>query len=135
MYPNKTPYIILLLQCCLISVVMLSGCAAVRMHREMTQTRNLQIEEVDLQKVSDGSYTGSYSYAGFSYKVVVVVGAHRITQINILQNRTTGKAKLAEDVIPAVVKEQKVNVDAHTGATSTSKALLKAVEDALKNRQ
>lgn len=67
------------------------------------------------------------------YKVKTIVEAHRIVDIKIIQNRDTKHAKSAEGVIPEIIKEQTPNVDAISGATTTSKALMKAVEKSLES--
>jgi uncharacterized protein with FMN-binding domain len=60
------------------------------------------------------------------------VQEHRIQQIDVLKNREESEyAKKAEGVVEKVLKSQSLKVDAVTGATTTSKALLKAIESAL----
>ena len=61
----------------------------------------------------------------------VIVRDHRIEGINVLENGTSEYAKKAEGVIGRVIELNKANVDVVSGATTTSKALLKAVEAAL----
>lgn len=52
--------------------------------------------------------------------------------IEILKHRN-GKGKKAEVIIDDVIKEQSLLVDAVTGATISSRAIFKAIEDALKS--
>jgi len=106
----------------------LSSCA----YKEMKKVRSMPINEVDLSNVQDGSYKGDFSYGGFTYEVEVTVKEHRIENIEILKNRDTKHAKKAEGVVEKVLNAQSLEVDAVTGATTTSKALLKAIENALK---
>ena len=112
----------------LLVVFVLSSCAS----KEMKQVRNIPINEVDLSNVQDGSYKGDFSYGGFTYEVEVTVKEHRIDNIEILKNRDTKHAKKAEGVVEKVLNAQSLKVDVVTGATTTSKALLKAIENALK---
>jgi len=107
--------------------VFLASC----MSPEVKSVRALAIESVDLSKVPDGTYEGSYAYGSFSYVVSVHVDNGRIVAIDILKNRATNHAIMAEGVVSRVLSEQKTDVDAVTGATTTSKALLKAIENAL----
>jgi uncharacterized protein with FMN-binding domain len=72
---------------------------------EVKAVRALPIDHVDLAKVRDGTYQGDFAYGGFDYQVQVTVAGHQIKQKN--------------------------DVDAVSGATTTSKALLKAIERAL----
>ncbi len=106
----------------------LAGCVS----KEALQTRQIPIGHVDLEKVKDGEYSGDFTYGGFTYVVNVAVGNHAITRINVIHNRNTSHAKKAEGVISRIMAEQKNDMDAVSGATTTSKALLKAVENALR---
>jgi len=100
-------------------------------NRVLKEVRNAEIRDIDLSKVADGSYVGEFSYSNTTCRVEVVVGNHRIEAVNILENGSTDYAKKAEGVVEKVIAGQKTNVDAVSGATTTSKALLKAVEAAL----
>jgi uncharacterized protein with FMN-binding domain len=101
------------------------------MRAEIQRTRAMTVNDVSIAEIPDGSYTGSYEYGGFTYSLRCMVSQGRLENIRILQNRTTKYAKKAEGIIPKVIERQKVNVDAVTGATATSKALMKAIERAL----
>jgi uncharacterized protein with FMN-binding domain len=92
--------------------------------------RNLPIEHVDLTKIENGVYSGKVNY-GSDYEVRVSLKNHKITNIEILQNRESIYAKIAEGIMYKILFENKNNVDVVTGATTTSKVLLKAVEKAL----
>ena len=84
-----------------------------------------------LAKVREGTYQGDFAYGGFDYQVQVTVTNHQIRDIAVVKNRHTRQAKMAEDVLPRILDRQKNDVGAVSGATTTSKALLKAVEKAL----
>jgi uncharacterized protein with FMN-binding domain len=113
--------------CSLLTLLLVSSCA----NTEINETRKLAIKSIDLQQTHDGMYTGEYSYGKFEYKVDVVIKDHQIKEINVLNNRGTKHAKMAEAVIAEVLKNQKNDVDVVSGATTTSKALLKAIEEAI----
>jgi len=117
---------------CIVIILLCSGlmaCTQLKMVREMP------INDIDMAQVEDGTYTGDFTYGlfgiDFTYVVETDVAANQITDIRVVQNRDTRHAKLAEKVIPRVIEAQSPNVDAHTGATTTSKALLKAIEHSL----
>ena len=97
---------------------------------ELSHYRNLPIGAIDLDKVEDGLYFGEAKY-GFEYKVKVVVRNHSIKDIVILQNRDSFYAVLAEGIKFKIIREQRINPDAITGATTTSKILMKSIEDAI----
>ena len=61
----------------------------------------------------------------------VLVKNHSIESIKVLQNGTSEYAHKAEGVLQKVLSAQSLKVDVVTGATTTSKALLKATENAL----
>ena len=105
----------------------LVGCAS----QEVLMMRQMKIQDVDMSSVMDGAHVGSYSHSGFEYRIQAVVRDHTITDIIILNNRDTKYARKAEEVAAEIIKEQTPNVDAVSGATTTSKALMKAVENAL----
>ena len=62
---------------------------------------------------------------------MTITDPDELVTIEILQNRDTKHAKLSEGVIYEMIKKQTPNVDAISGATTTSKALMKAVENSL----
>jgi uncharacterized protein with FMN-binding domain len=100
--------------------------------QEQNEVREMTINEVELSKVHDGTFCGDFTYGNFTYEVEVTVQDHQIQRINILRNRSeSDHAKKAEGVADKVIKAQSLKVDAVTGATTTSKALLKAIERAL----
>jgi uncharacterized protein with FMN-binding domain len=93
--------------------------------------RTIPIADSDLNKIPDGLYTGHADIGGFVYRVKVQVNDHKIDSIDVLQNRSSTYARYAEGVIPRIISGQNANVQGITGATTTSKALMKAVENAL----
>ena len=99
--------------------------------RELKRVRNMVINDVNLYQIDSGTYPGSFSYGGFTYEVKVTVWNNKITIVEIIKNRNTKYAKKAEEVVTNVIKSQSLNVDVISGATTTSKALLKAIENAL----
>ncbi|WP_053228374.1 FMN-binding protein [Spirochaeta cellobiosiphila] len=101
--------------------------------KEVRTTRNLPIEPINIAQLVDGNYLGQYTYGSFTYEVEVTVRDKRIVYIDITNNRNTMYARKAEIVIRDIISTQNNAVDAVSGATTTSKALLKAIERALSN--
>lgn len=91
----------------------------------------MPINEVDLSRIPNGIFNGGFTYSDFTYEVAVYITDRRITDVKILSNRDTKYAKKAEGVIERVLQAQSPKVDAISGATTTSKAILKAIENAL----
>ena len=87
--------------------------------------------EIDIADVSDGIYIGEYDVNFIYAKVEVTVEDGEIVSINILEHRHE-RGKAAETVIEKIIEEQKIDVDAISGATNSSTVIKKAVENALK---
>jgi uncharacterized protein with FMN-binding domain len=95
---------------------------------------NAEIKDVDISKLEDGVYTGSYSTFPVSAEVRVTVKGQRITGIDLLEHNN-GKGKPAEVIPGRVVEAQSLEVDAISGATYSSKVILKAIENALEGAE
>lgn len=95
-----------------------------------TAISRITIDEIDLSEIDDGEYIGECD-AGYIYaKVKVVVEDHSIKRISILEhNHERGAA--SESIIETMVKKQKVDVDAVTGATNSSLVIKRACANAL----
>jgi len=89
-----------------------------------------EIVEVDLQDVQDGEYIGEYSSPPVNAKVQVEVKDGKITDIVILDHGH-GKGEPAEVIVEDVISQQRIDVDSISGATYSSRVILKAIEDAL----
>ena len=88
----------------------------------------------DLLNITDGSYLGSCDNGLVKAQVEVFVENHAITEVHILKH-DTGMGSAAESITAAVIAQQSVEVDAISGATMSSKTILKAVETALQKGQ
>lgn len=98
----------------------------------LDRVRALDVEPVDLARVSDGRHRGHADpEPGFDYAVEVDVRGGRIVGARPLHNRAGTYPRLAEGVLARIVERQTVAVDAVTGATTTSKCLMAATRAAL----
>ncbi|HAS73710.1 MAG TPA: hypothetical protein DCS67_06160 [Clostridiales bacterium UBA8960] len=91
---------------------------------------SLPVPIVDMTKVSDGTYTGAYSVFPVDVNVTVEVSAQKIIDITI-DKHVNGQGEPAEAIIDSVIREQSLDVDMISGATYSSKVILKAIENAL----
>ncbi|MFW2487417.1 FMN-binding protein [Clostridium chromiireducens] len=96
--------------------------------------KELTINNVDLSKISDGKYIGTYDADLISAKVSVTVKDHKIEEVDLLEHKN-GRGKPAEIIPEMVVKAQSLKVDTISGATNSSKTILKAIENALASSQ
>ncbi len=92
--------------------------------------RETTFDEIDIADVPGGIYIGEYDVNFIYAKVEVTVEDGEIVSINILEHRHE-RGKAAEKVIEKIIEEQKIDVDAVSGATNSSTVIKKAVENAL----
>jgi uncharacterized protein with FMN-binding domain len=85
----------------------------------------------DLSAKADGVYTGSYDGGLVKATVSVTLAAGRIASIQILKHDCSPIGKKGEAIVVRVVERQTLAVDVVSGATGSSKVLLKAIETAL----
>ena len=85
---------------------------------------------LDISNVPNGVYIGEYNVDFVYAKVEVTVQNGVITNIDILEHKN-GRGSRAEVVVDRIVEEQKIEVDAVSGATNSSTVIKKAVENAL----
>ncbi len=96
--------------------------------------RETTFEDITISDIPDGVYVGEYDVDFIYAKVEVTVQNGEITNINILEHRHE-RGKTAEVITDSIVDEQKIDVDAISGATNSSTVIKKAVENALKSRK
>lgn len=92
--------------------------------------RTTTFDEINISDVSDGAYIGDYDVNFIYAKVEVSVQNGKITNIDILEHKN-GRGQPAESVTDKMIAEQKIDVDAVSGATNSSIVIKKAVEHAL----
>ena len=88
------------------------------------------IGSVDLSAIPDGVYVGEYDVNFIYAKVEVTVRNGEMTDIIMLEHKHD-RGKAAEAVISDMLAEQKIDVDAVSGATNSRTVIKKAVENAL----
>ena len=91
-------------------------------------------EDIHISDIPDGVYVGEYDVDFIYAKVEVTMQNGEMTNINILEHRHE-RGKTAEVITDSIVDEQKIDVDAISGATNSSTVIKKAVENALKSRK
>ncbi|WP_334075936.1 MULTISPECIES: FMN-binding protein [Paenibacillus] len=105
---------------------------------ERREGRQLPIADLDFKNLKDGTYIGSY--AGGKYKlranqVQVTVSSGKVTDIKLLMHKENQTPEFTGNLYGRVLASQSLKVDTISGATITSKAYLKSVEDALGQAQ
>ena len=90
----------------------------------------IEIRTPDISLIQDGVYYGSFDAILVAADVTVTVQDHRITEIAINEHKNE-RGKKAEVITEEVLTEQTLAVDTVSGATNSSKVILKAIEIAL----
>ncbi len=92
----------------------------------------LEINDVDLSSLKDGSYSGEYKGGRWTNEVKVTVKEHRIVGVEIVKDVLLPKQEVTAALVNKVLEKQSPNIDAVSGSTVTCKAYLKSIENALK---
>jgi uncharacterized protein with FMN-binding domain len=98
----------------------------------LNKLADLPVSDIDFTRIKDGIYHGNYSTFPVSAEVSVTVKDHKITGIELVKH-VNGQGKAAEVITEKVTKAQTLDVDIVSGATYSSKVILKAIENALKD--
>jgi len=120
-----------LLAVVLIFAVVMAG-SMIYLSNGLEEGKNVAINGIDLSHVNDGTYTGVFEEGRWTNNVQVTVKDHRITGIKILKDVAFSRPEIREEIFRRVIDAQNTKVDAVSQATVTSKAYLKAIEDAVK---
>ena len=94
------------------------------------QVDAIHISDVNLTDVPDGVYEGSCKTLLVSADVKVTVQDHQIKEIELVRH-DHGQGSSAEVIPDRILEAQSLEVDIVSGATASSKVILKAVENAL----
>lgn len=96
----------------------------------LRSARRLPVTTPDLAGLPDGCYTGEAAVLPVHVQVEVDVQDHRMASVRILEH-ACGLGQPAEALVQTVLERQSLDLDAVSGATVSSKCLLKAIENAL----
>lgn len=105
----------------------------IRFNQYKSKAKATTISAIDISNVVDGKYQGEYDLDFIYASVSVVVKDNLIKEVNILHHKHERGAEAEKEVPKKIIAQQSIKVDAVSGATNSSKAIMKAVENALKN--
>jgi len=94
-------------------------------------TPAIEVKSLDFSKLRDGSYEGSYSGSMGAATVSLVVADKKITGATLTRFESSPLGAPAKAVLDRVKESQSLAVDTVSGATYSSKVILRAVQDAL----
>lgn len=104
--------------------------------KEHREANSVSVKDIDIATIQDGVYEGYYAggmYGLRENKVKVTVSGGKISDIQLMDDPENPQIEVIEQLYLRVIDEQRLSVDVVTGASLTSKAYLKAIEDALIN--
>lgn len=114
----------------LLAVHILSGIVSFNQYTRAMS--DIEITNKSAAGIPDGAYIGECD-AGYIYaKVRVDVSGETITNVVVLEHRNE-RGGAAEAVTDDMVRQQNVRVDAVSGATNSSRVIMKAAENALES--
>ncbi len=90
----------------------------------------IEIGDPDFSQVKMGSYEGYWDGGLVKVRVAVEAEDGRVGRITILLH-DCGTGKPAEAIVDSVIDAQSLRVDVVSGATHSSKVILRAIENAL----
>jgi len=119
---------------CVIGIVVVCSVLAInylkRISNYKEKVNNIVIEEVNIDNKKDGKYIGEFDADVIYAKVEVEIKNKKISNINIIEHKNE-RGTPAEVIPKKVVDAQSLKVDVVSGATNSSKVILKAIENAL----
>lgn len=113
---------------CAVLLIVFSGVVCISSY--LNDIRQINILTPELSSLADGDYKGEYTILPVDVEVKVSIENNQISNVEILKH-FNGLGKQAEAVIPLVLNQQNLDVDIVSGATVSSKCILKAIENAM----
>lgn len=105
-------------------------CNTIALNNYREAVAHITVSEIDVSKIPDGEYLGECDVTYVYAKVKVSVQDGKIIQVEILEHRTE-RGQAAERIADDVVSEQRIDVDAVSSATNSSKVIKMAIYRAL----
>jgi uncharacterized protein with FMN-binding domain len=122
----------------LVAVAALAAAGGVgwsRLMKEHREAKSLPLNAVDFGKLNDGTYHGAYEGGMYKWRAnecQVTVSSGQVTDIQLVGSKDPAAKNTQHEVLyERVIQAQSLQVDTISSATLTSKAYLKAVENAL----
>lgn len=117
------------------TVCMLTTSCISRLVKEHKEARSVPLDNCYFSQLTDGTYRGYYEGGSLQWRekqVTVTIRKGAITSIILV--KPTVPQNIEEEhfaLFTRVIERQSLHVDAISGATLTSRAYLKAIENAL----
>ncbi len=118
----------------LVLVVLVVGLFIMRYKKMVHTVDGITVEHVDLSRVPDGLYTGHFKEFLVAVDVEVTVKDSAISAIEITEQEC-GPGYEARGTVDRIIVAQSPKVNAVSGATGSSKAIMIAVQNALTKKK
>jgi uncharacterized protein with FMN-binding domain len=112
-------------------IAVIAGAFAVFINLGKEKTQMLELSGISVQDKADGIYRGSYKGFRWSTEVEVTVNDHQIENIKVIKKPVFAEQPFITELTDKIIAEQNTDIDAVSGATIDTKAICKAVENAL----
>lgn len=109
-----------------VSIILIIAGGLFAVTRGLSEMQELVIHDVNTGELPDGIYTGEFNRYRWSNMVRVTVEGGNIVHIE-----PDSSEAFVLELSEQIIARQSLQIDIDTGATVSSKAFLKAVEDAL----
>ena len=93
--------------------------------------KDAPVRPVDISKLPDGTYAGELKGSRFANRLEARVSGGKITDIRITDDMAVEIPGVSSQIFSQVMQNRLLQADCVSGATVSSKAYLKALEDAL----
>lgn len=97
----------------------------------LEEGQDISIDGVNKEGLSEGIFVGEYKFGRWSNRIQVTIDNGKIVDLKILDDVTFVSEEVSEELFTRVIEKQNTDVDVVSGATVTSKAYLKAIENAV----
>ncbi len=113
----------------IVIIVMVSGIIYL-MHGQK-EMKEVEVNPVILNNLDDGTYIGQFKGYRWTNTIEVSIENHQIIDIKVIKDQVFAQSYVKNQLFDEIKEQQSINVDSVTGATISSIAYLKAIEDAL----
>ena len=124
--------IFLIILAVIIALVAAGAIFLTQSTKTLENIADVPIEITDVSALPNGTYEGRYKAFPISVVVEVTVHDGKFAGIKLVKH-FNGQGQAADAIPDLVIAAQSLKIDMVSGATSSSKVILLAIEDALKN--
>ena len=107
------------------------GGGIIYLNRGLDKVGKVEVKPINLATIEDGTYKGKYEGYRWSNELEITIKNHQIVKITVIDDVVFVKPEVSEELFARIIDQQNIDVEVVTGATATSKAYLKAIENGL----